>query len=220
MPRVVIPGLPHHVTQRGTRKMRVFFREEDYRLYPALLAEQAARYELECWCYCLMPNHVHLVVVPGKEKSLARAFGEAHRRYARNINEREGWRGHLWQERFYSCPMSETHVYNTFRYVLTNPVRAGLTSQPEEWPYTSHAACVAAGRDPLIGAGSPDWPLRDGCLALAESEDDFDFIRSSTRSGRPLGGEAFVEQLEKMTGRCLRRHPPGPRPKEGRETDR
>ena len=103
--RVVAPGVPHHVTQRGNRRQETFFRPADYRLYRELMAEWCGRCGVEIWAYCLMPNHVHLIAVPQTADALQRAIGEAHRRYTRAINLREGWRGHLWQGRFASFPM-------------------------------------------------------------------------------------------------------------------
>jgi putative transposase len=98
--RVVAPGFGHHVTQRGNRRQQTFFGEEDYREYLSLLGGWCRRHGVRIWAYCLMPNHVHLIVVPPSEDALCRAVGEAHRRYARRINFRQGWRGHLWQGRF------------------------------------------------------------------------------------------------------------------------
>ena len=106
--RLVVPGYPHHVTQRGNRDLPVFFGEDDYRAYQALLAEWCARAGTEVWAYCLMPNHVHLVMVPSHADGLRAALGEAHRRYTRRINLRQEWSGHLWQGRFASFPMDES----------------------------------------------------------------------------------------------------------------
>ena len=103
--RVVIPGLPHHVTQRGNRRQKTFLCEKDYDAYIDLMAEWCGEHDVEIWAYCLMPNHIHLMAVPPTEDALARAIGEAHRRYSRMVNFREGWRGHLFQDRFASVPM-------------------------------------------------------------------------------------------------------------------
>ncbi len=108
--RVVAAGLPHHVTQRGNRRQSVFFRDDDYRAYASLLAEGCARFGVAVWGYCLMPNHVHLILVPRDAAGLRAALGEAHRRYTRRVNFREGWRGHLWQGRFASVAMAEAHL--------------------------------------------------------------------------------------------------------------
>ena len=105
--RVVAPGLPHHITQRGNRRQATFFGADDYQAYRALMREWCEYWKVEVWAYCLMPNHVHLIAVPPSEDGLRRAMGEAHRRYTRRVNFREGWRGHLWQGRFASYPLDE-----------------------------------------------------------------------------------------------------------------
>lgn len=105
MARVVAPGIPHHVTQRGNRRQETFFSDDDYRAYLELMAQWCSLCAVEVWAYCLMANHVHLIVVPESEGGMRRAIGEAHRRYTRRVNFRQGWRGHLWQGRFASFPM-------------------------------------------------------------------------------------------------------------------
>ena len=110
MARVVVPNFPHHITQRGNRRQKTFFCDDDYRYYIELMTEFTRQAGTEVWAYCLMPNHVHLVMVPTEEDGLRSALGEAHRRYTRHINLRKGWRGHLWQERFDSFPMDEDQV--------------------------------------------------------------------------------------------------------------
>ena len=103
-------GAAHHVTQRGNRRQQVFFGDEDYRAYRALLAEGCAAAGVSVWGYCLMPNHVHLILVPSSADGLRAALAEAHRRYTRRVNFREGWRGYLWQGRFASVAMDEAHL--------------------------------------------------------------------------------------------------------------
>ena len=123
--RAVIPGLPHHVVQRGNRRQQTFFKADDYDLYRRLVAEWARAAGVEVWAYCLMPNHVHLILTPATVEGLRQALGEAHRRYTRHVNARQGWTGHLWQGRFASAPMDEAHLMAAFHYVALNPVRAG-----------------------------------------------------------------------------------------------
>ena len=132
--RLVVPNVPHHVTQRGNRKQTTFFFEDDYRYYLELLKQAKAKANVEIWCYCLMPNHVHFVVVPKTGDGLRRLFQEAHRRYTAYINKRQEWRGHLWQERFHSCPMDEAHLLEAPRYIERNPIRAGLCQNPVTAP--------------------------------------------------------------------------------------
>src|SRR5208337_2974495 len=135
--RVVIPGVPHHLTQRGNRRQKVFFGQDDYEAYLELLREWCAERGVEVWAYCLMPNHVHLIVVPQSEEGLRRAIGEAHRRYTRRVNFREDWRGHLWQGRFASFPVDEEHLIAAARYVERNPVRARLARRAWDYRWSS-----------------------------------------------------------------------------------
>ena len=135
-PRIFVSGIPHHITQRRSRRLQVFFNEVDYRFYRGLLSEHCRREGVQGWAYCLIPNHIHCVAVPERHDSLARAFGKTHERYAKRMNRREGWTGHLWQERFHSVPMDEPHTISAIRYVLLNPVRAGLVERPEDWPFS------------------------------------------------------------------------------------
>ena len=138
--RVVFPGIPHHVTQRGNRRERIFFEPGDERVYLDTLATQLARFRVACWAYCLMPNHVHLVLVPEDETGLARAVGEAHRRYTTFVGVRSRWMGHLFQGRYGSVAMDEEHVMAAFRYIAMNPVKARLVSKPEDWEWASTRA--------------------------------------------------------------------------------
>lgn len=153
--RLVIPGLPHHVTQRGNRRQQTFFNDGDYKAYLELMADWCREEGVEIWVYCLMPNHVHLIAVPAREQSLRRAIGEAHRRYTRRINFREKWRGYLWQGRFASFVMDEPHLIAAARYVESNPVRAGLVSDAAEWPWSSARPHLKGRDDRLVRRPAP-----------------------------------------------------------------
>jgi putative transposase len=148
--RVVAPGMPHHVTQRGNRRQQTFFNDDDYRSYQALMSEWCDAHNVEIWAYCLMPNHIHLIAVPKAKDSLKLAIGEAHRRYTRRINFREGWRGHLWQGRFSSFIMDEGYLLACTRYIELNPVRAGLAKKPEDWPWSSALPHILGENDTLV----------------------------------------------------------------------
>ena len=140
MPRIAraaAVGIPHPVTQGGNRRQPTFFGEDDYQNYLSLIAQWCLRWGVEIWAYCLMPNHVHLIAVPSAEDGLRRAIGEAHRRYTRAVNFREGWRGHLWQGRFSSHAMEERYLLAAVRYIELNPVRAALVRKPEEYRWSS-----------------------------------------------------------------------------------
>ena len=213
--RVVAPGVPHHLTQRGNRRQPTFFCEEDYQAYLDLMAEWCARRGVRVWAYCLMPNHVHLIAVPASEESLRRGIGEAHRRYTRRINFREGWRGHLWQERFASYPMDGRYLAAAARYVELNPVRAGLAARPEEYCWSSARAHLTGADDVLVQVKAlldefGDW--RE-FLAGGLGEVDAAMLRRHERTGRPLGGPRFVARLECQLARVLRRQKPGPKPR-------
>ena len=214
--RVVVPGVPHHVTQRGNRRLETFFEAADYKAYLELMAESCAAARVAVWAYCLMPNHVHLVLVPRDADGLRAALGEAHRRYTRRINAREGWRGHLWQERFHSFPMDEQHLMAAARYVELNPVRARLVKRPRAWRWSSARAHLAGEDDRLVQAGPlleriPDWAA---FLAGGMEEDDLEQIRKHSRTGRPLGSERFIARLERRLGRTLAPQKRGPKPRD------
>jgi len=212
--RVVASGVAHHVTQRGNRRQQVFFNDADYSAYRALLAEGCRAAGVGVWAYCLMPNHVHLILVPSDERGLRAALAEAHRRYSRRINFREGWRGYLWQGRFASVPMDGGHTLAAARYVELNPVRAGLVRAAADWPWSSAQAHLAGRDDGLVQVGpllgqAPDWPA---FLAAGIGDDEREALRAGERTGRPLGSDAFVAGLERDLGRPLARRKPGPKP--------
>lgn len=214
MARVVAPLYPHHVTQRGNRRQRTFFGDDDYRRYLTLLKQATAKSECAVWAYCLMPNHVHLVLVPDNVGSLAKIFREAHLKYTLYINSREGWRGHLWQERFHSCVMDERHLLATVRYVELNPVRAGLCENPQDWPWSSVHAHLKREDDGLVDV-SPmqrrvgNW---EEYLLGRNSDQTLESIRNCLRTGRPGGDEEFVSRIESITGRKLHKRRPGRKP--------
>ncbi len=212
--RVVAPGVPHHVTQRGNRRQDTFFNEDDYRIYLDLMAEWCGHYGVEIWAYCLMTNHVHLIAVPETENALGLAIGEAHRRYTRHVNSREGWRGHLWQGRFASFPMDERYLLATARYVELNPVRARMVRRAEDYTWSSARAHLAGTDDQLVRVKPlleivDDWP---GLLESGLDADDHQMLRQHERTGRPLGDDGFLARLEKNLGRPLKKKKPGPRP--------
>ena len=149
MPRiagVIFPGVPHHVTQRGNRKGQVFFNDEDRWAYLDLLRDYAERHTLEVLAYCLMTNHVHLVVLPRTADALPQALKPLHMRHAQRINRVHGWNGHLWQGRYFSSPLDEDYVWAAIRYVELNPVRSRMTERAENYPWSSAAAHCGADR--------------------------------------------------------------------------
>lgn len=143
LPRVVIPGIAPHVTQRGNRRERTFFEDGDVALYLNLLADAVERAQVEVWSYCLMPNHVHIVAVPSDPDGLWRTFRRLHRDYTGFINARMRVTGQLWQGRNGSVAMDEAHLVTALRYVALNPVRVRLVERAEDWDWSSTGAPIA-----------------------------------------------------------------------------
>lgn len=215
-PRIVLPGVAHHVTQRGNDRQDVFFCERDRAVYLQYLRESAQLEGLSLSAYCLMTNHVHLVVTPEREESLARGLARTHLMYTQYLFRSAGRSGHLWQNRFFSCPLDEAHEHNASAYVELNPVRAGLTQAPWEYPWSSAAAHCGLGGDAsgMLDLGkwfdaysTQDW--RETLAAIGESAEMLDRIRLHTRSGAPLGNDGFLDHIEKLVERTVRLRKPG-----------
>jgi putative transposase len=203
--RIVIPGIPHHVTQRGNNQQDVFLVDGDRQAYLRILKEQAEKYGLEVIGYCLMINHVHLVVVPETEESLALALGRTHYHYAQYINALHARSGHLWQGRFCSCAMEDAHAVAALRYVERNPVAAGLVSRA--WDYEWSSAAAHVGRKDRTGLLDLDawrerWPAEDWRKLLQSPDDErsISALEHSTACGWPLGTDSFLSKLEKTMG--------------------
>jgi putative transposase len=213
--RVVVPGWPHHFTQRGNRRQATFFCADDYVAYRDLMADWCQRCGVAIWAYCLMPNHVHLIAVPETEAGLRRAVGEAHRRYTARVNFRLGWRGHLWQGRFASYVMDEVYLLRCARYIELNPVHAGLCAKPADYPWSS-AAAHARGTDDCLVRAAPLLALDPRWNEHVEDEfamETIGALRQHEATGRPLGGEGFVSRIESMLGRVLHPRQRGPKRK-------
>jgi putative transposase len=214
LPRLVIPSHPHHVTQRGNRHAPTFFEEDDYALYKSLLSEAARKADAEIWCYCLMPNHVHMIIVPADVDGLRRTFADAHRRYTGYVNARLRVTGHLWQGRFGSVVMDEGHLANAVRYVSLNPVRARLVERAQDWPWSSVVAHLSGNDDELVRVAPVLERYGDFAAFLAQQEDvteAFRALRQSETTGRPLGADQWIEWLEKLTGQRLKPQKRGPK---------
>lgn len=212
--RFVVPGAPHHVTQRGNHRARVFFSPHDQAAYLHLLRDRAARHAIEIVAYCLMPNHVHLVVVPESADALHRAMGVVHSQYARRINRMKDRTGHCWQSRFFSSPLSERYFLNAVRYVEQNPVRARMVARAEDYQGSSAAAHCGLQGDPLVEV-KPRSPLLAAIVSwsrwLAEgiADDELETLRKNGSQNLPCGDDEFVSRLEASAGRSLRFRPPG-----------
>jgi putative transposase len=213
MARVVAPGMLHHVTQRGTNRQQVFYSDRDREVYLAWLRESSERYGLSVAGYCLMANHVHLIVVPEKVDSLANAIGKTHCRYAAYANVGLGRSGHFWQNRYFSCALESSRLGTALRYVERNPLRAGLVREAVEWRWSSARAHALGEPDPVLrdeiwwGEYTPqEWRLVLAEDTMSEAETE---LRRQTYTGRPVGSEQFVESLERLLGRRLTPSPGG-----------
>ncbi len=210
--RAVFPGVPHLVTQRGNGRQQTFFGDGDYALYRDLLAEHARAAGVEVWAWVLMPNHVHLILVPPAPDALRAALATVHRRYAGRLHTRLRRSGHFWQGRFGCVAMDEPHLGAALRYVALNPVRAGLVDRAIDWPWSSVHAQLGRVKDDGLTATAPvaaRYP--DFAELIAAGEDDMasQRLRRAETIGRPLGGEAFINGLEQASGRTLRPGKPG-----------
>jgi putative transposase len=211
--RIVAAGLPYHITQRGTNRERVFFTLGDRALYLQLIRENQEEAGVRVLAYCLMTNHVHFVVVPSREDSLALLFGRANGRYAQAMNIRKGRSGHLWQARYHSCVMSESHLWIGLRYVEANPVRAGLVKDAADYRWSSAAAHLVGKPDRSRVLDLEFWERAGGATTWAEMhaaesrQEQLLALRKCTYAGRPFGHESFVTSMEGKFQRKWRKGP-------------
>jgi putative transposase len=217
--RIVIPNSPHHIAQTGNRRRNVFFSDADYETYIELMIDSLKAENVRCLAWCLLPANIQMVVVPSDETGLARAVSDAHRRHARTINEAKGWTGFLFNGRFASFPMSDTFVLSAMKAVDLAPVRAKLVKRAKDWPWSSARAHITGVADGLTNLGAIRGAGRNWRETLAKDltqgnpdPDGVDLIEKHSRTGRPLGDEAFIDKLEAVTGRALHKQKPGPKP--------
>jgi putative transposase len=215
--RIVIPGCPHHVTQRGNNRQTVFHSDSDRDFFLELKWKRFSLYKLQTLGFALLSNHTHDVSIPETPPSLAKGFGLLHYDFARWQNLNKNRTGHLWQERFFSCPLDEDHFWKALRYVELNPVRAGLVKHAWEWPWSSAQAHIS-GIDKTGHLNLDPWRMRFNgdtwreFLEQGLEKDEHDQIRTATKTGHPLGNEAFIRHLEELTGRILHPRKPGRKP--------
>lgn len=212
MPRIarfICVGVPHHVTQRGNRRGRVFFSDGDYLTYKLWLREYAVKHALEILAYCLMTNHVHLVVIPRIRDSMQLSLRYLHMRYAQRVNRTKGWKGHVWQGRYFSSALDEPYCWSAIRYVERNPVRAGMVRRAENYPWSSARAHCGLGEDRVLSAdeqwrrrfqGVGDWSV---WLAAGDDTQHLKTLREHASKGLPCGSQQFIETLEAEAGRQL-----------------
>ena len=222
MARIIYPRIPHHVTQRGNRREDVFFTEADRKCYLEWLSNYADKHQVEVLAYCLMSNHIHLVVVPDSDEAMHRMLKPLHMRYAQRINRRKGWKGHLWQGRFFSSALDEDYLWAAIRYVERNPVRARIVRKAENYPWSSAAGHCGIKEDRVLGC-KPDWQRQlesigdwSSWLATGDEPHQLEVLRRNADKGLPCGSDKFIRRLEKLVGRALVFRPPG-RPKKSSE---
>jgi len=215
--RIVFPGVPHHITQRGNHRERVFFNRGDHSAYLRLLGENAKRFAIDVVAYCLMPNHVHLVVIPSSPEGLHRTLKAVHGHYAQRINRMRTLKGHLWQGRYFSSPLDAAYFLNAIRYVELNPVRARMVAKAEDYAWSSAAAHCGLCKDRVVDtvprsillAGIASWA---NWLAEEVAESNFETLRHHAGQNLPCGSSDFVAQLERSAGRKLQYRPQGRQP--------
>jgi putative transposase len=213
--RYILPHTPHHVTQRGNGRRQTFFCDEDYAAYRDLLREHCAAHDVAVWSWVLMPNHVHLILVPGHGDALRAALSKVHRVYAGRIHARDRRTGHFWQGRFGCVAMDEQHLLAALRYVALNPVRARLAERAQDWRWSSVHALL----DPERGDGMTDTrpvlervPDFAALLASDKADELMIALRRSESIGRPLGDSTFLDRIETVLGRSPRPSKRGPQP--------
>lgn len=216
--RVVAVNLPHHITQRGNNRADVFFDDDDRNYYMKTFIKYCNQFQVKVWAYCLMSNHIHLLVVPKYDFSLARSIGRTNLIYTQYINKKYNRSGRLWQNRFFSCLIDkEEYLWSVAKYIETNPVRIGLVKTTGEYKWSSAGHHIFGKPNPILS--EPDWLEPNQreeyrqFLSLDQS-DALTAIRKATMSGRPLGNQGFIEGIENKLGRILRRRKPGRHKKE------
>ncbi|MBU3916116.1 transposase [bacterium] len=208
--RVVLPGVPHHITQRGVRSIDIFSNDNDRKQYLEFVRSASEEFGLTVLSYCLMSNHVHLLVIPENEESLSRGIGAVHRKYSRMINFREKTRGFLFQGRFFSCPLDNRHLVAAASYVELNPVRAGICSQASEYEWSSAKFHLGLESNNLLVKDREWYGSTDDWEKLLKNKPkEIDLLRKHFRTGRPLGNEKFLIEAENITGRDLISKKPG-----------
>ena len=206
--RVIAVDTPHHITQRGNDRQFVFDSDSDRTVYLQFLLHYCGLHRVTLAGYCLMPNHVHLIATPQRPTSLSLALKHVHGRYAAYFNARHSRSGHVWQGRYYSCPLDTPHLWAALRYTEMNPVRGGLVVAPQDYQWSTaafHCGLREAPDGLDLSVWRQAWTPSDwyGYLGAPAGDDEVAEIRRSTHTGRPLGESNFVEGLEASLRRKL-----------------
>jgi putative transposase len=198
--RVIIENYPHHITQRGSNREKIFLDDKDKNYFIKTLFEYCKLFKIELWAFCLMENHFHLLMVPQVTQSLGQCLHGLTFRYAQYFNNKYKHIGRLWQNRYFSCPVDkDEYLVGVLRYVEENPVRAGLAGSASEWPWSSVTKTGFTNLPKWVQELCNKSPNLGYITGSKLSE-----IRRSTTSGRPLGNVKFYEHLEKKLERQLK----------------
>jgi putative transposase len=229
-PRLIFPGVALHIIQRGNNRNACFIAESDYLTYLAYLRHLSAKYQCEVHAYCLMTNHVHMLLTPSESQACAPLMRDLGRCYVRYFNRRHERSGTLWEGRFRSCIVeSAEYVIACYRYIELNPVRAGMVSHPSAYPWSSHAANSGMGVDPMVkphceflalacNTVSPHVAYR-GLFDQPFEERLLHSIREATNGGYPLASESFKSQMIAPLGLRMARGKPGRRAEASKNYD-
>jgi putative transposase len=224
--RTVCARVPYHITQRGNRREAVFFSDDDRHAYLAWLKDYAEQHAVEILAYCLMTNHIHLIAVPVYEDGLEKMLKPLHMRYAQRVNRSRGWKGHVWQGRFFSSALDEDYLWAAVRYVERNPVRARMVRKAENYRWSSASAHCGLESDPVL-TRKPSWQKQIGSIGnwsawLAEGDEPqrLEILRRNVEKGLPCGSQKFIQKLEKLTGRALQYRPRGRPKKEEKDANK
>jgi len=208
MPRIaraVAVDFPHHIIQRGNNRQKVFFAIETRKKYLELVKEYADIWGASVLAYCLMTNHIHLLIKPHQEDSLAKMMQGVSQGYAKYINRRYKRTGRLWESRYYSCVVDEeSYLWQVARYIERNPKRAGLVRQEEDYPFSSARAHVLDAPDKVLTEELFDKEERNSYIEFLKTEPtdkEISIIRKATKIGRPLGDENFISKIGKLLDR-------------------
>lgn len=214
-PRLIVPDLAVHIVQRGNNRMTCFGQEGDYLVYLALLRQASVNFGCAIHAYCLMSNHIHLLLTPTKPDACTALMHALAQQYAQYFNRTHQRTGTLWEGRFRSCIVeSARYVLACHRYIELNPVRAGIVPRPEDYAWSSYAANSGVRIDPIVSPHAEILALAPSAYTrLLMEAVDAEFlgeIREATNGGYPLGGEEFKSTL---SGRKLIRGRSGRPPK-------
>lgn len=213
--RTVCAQVPHHITQRGNRREDIFFTDDDYQAYLDWLKEYADKYKVDILAYCLMTNHLHLIAVPSTEEGLQQMLKPLHMRYAQRFNRTRGWKGHVWQGRYFSSALDDDYLWVAIRYVERNPVRAKMVRKAENYRWSSAGGHCGLGQDELLTKklywcrqfeGVGDWTA---WLAEGDETEKLEILRRNVEKGLPCGSDKFIHKLEKVMGKSLQYRPRG-----------